>query len=90
MTAKDIMTIKVTNVSPEMNAREALNLLFRLGISGLPVIGEDKKLRYPRFLRTEIYKNMLDWIKTYDSKTPVYLCMEDSQIWQIVDNNWHL
>ena len=24
---------------------------------------------------------MLKWIRNYDSKTPVYLCMEDEKIW---------
>jgi spore photoproduct lyase len=45
-------------------------------------LGEDKKLRYPKFLRKEIYKNMIEWIRDYDSATPVYLCMEDKEVWQ--------
>ena len=46
------------------------------------LIGKDKKLRYPKFLRTKIYKNMLQWIREFDAKTPVYLCMEDKEVWE--------
>lgn len=49
------------------------------------LLGEDKKLRYPQFLREEIYKNMLVWIRNYDSKTPVYLCMENQKMWQSIN-----
>lgn len=45
-------------------------------------LGEDKKLRYPKFLRTQIYKNMIKWIRKEDKKTPVYLCMESKDIWK--------
>lgn len=45
-------------------------------------IGQDKKLRYPEFLRIHIYKNMIQWIKRYDKKTPIYLCMESENIWK--------
>jgi len=46
------------------------------------VIGEDKKLRYPEFLRVEMYKSMVKWIRKYDRKTPIYLCMEQQSVWQ--------
>lgn len=45
------------------------------------LMGDDKKLRYPEFLRLQIYKSMLKWIRSYDKKTPVYLCMESKDIW---------
>ena len=48
------------------------------------LIAEDKKLRYPGFLRTEIYKAMANWIKKYDSKTPLYLCMESKDTWKVL------
>ncbi len=48
-------------------------------------ISEDKKLRYPKFLRKEIYKKMVKWIREYDIKTPIYLCMEDKEVWSIMD-----
>jgi len=49
-------------------------------------LGKDKKLRYPKFLRFQIYKSMLEWIRRYDSKTPVYLCMEDKKVWSAIGN----
>ena len=52
-------------------------------------LGEDKKLRYPKFLRKEIYKKVLTWIREKDGKTPVYLCMEDREIWQGMDRKFN-
>ena len=49
------------------------------------LIGKDKKLRYPKFIRKQIYKSMLKWIRANDAKTPVYLCMEDEEVWSIMD-----
>ncbi len=45
-------------------------------------LGKDKKLRYPAFLKTEMFKKMAGWIRDYDIKTPLYLCMEPKGIWQ--------
>lgn len=47
-------------------------------------LGEDKKLRYSKFLRKEIYENMLSWIRNYDKETPVYLCMESKDLWKAI------
>jgi spore photoproduct lyase len=47
-------------------------------------IGEDKKLRYPQFLRKTIYTKMFKWIRYFDSKTPLYLCMENKDLWKAV------
>jgi spore photoproduct lyase len=47
-------------------------------------LGEDKKLRYPKFLRKEIYESMVKWLRAYDKKTPLYLCMESKDIWNII------
>ena len=44
-------------------------------------LGEDKKLRYPDFIKEEIYQEITNKIKQYDQKTPIYLCMEDKQTW---------
>jgi CBS domain-containing protein len=44
MKVKEIMTKEVTSVSPETNAKEALDLLQQLQISGLPVIDDKNKL----------------------------------------------
>lgn len=49
-------------------------------------LGGDKKLRYPEFLRRKIYKNMLKWIRKYDTKTQVYLCMENKTLWKVGGN----
>ena len=48
------------------------------------LIGEDKKLRYPKFLRKEIYQTMAGLIRKYDLKTPVYLCMESKDLWKVL------
>jgi len=47
-------------------------------------LGEDKKLRYPEFIRRKIYETMIKYIKQYDQKTPVYLCMENKEMWGIL------
>lgn len=44
MKVKEIMTRDVTSVLPETNAKEALDLLMKLQISGLPVIDAQGKL----------------------------------------------
>ena len=49
-------------------------------------LGKDKKLRYPEFIRNEIYKKMFSWIREYDKTTPVYLCMEDQNSWEQIDD----
>lgn len=43
---------------------------------------DDKKMRYPDFMRKEIYLKMLTWIKKYDKNAVVYLCMEYPNIWK--------
>ncbi|MFA6282183.1 MAG: spore photoproduct lyase family protein [Candidatus Omnitrophota bacterium] len=50
-------------------------------------LGEDKKLRYPEYLRREIYTYMIKQIREYDSKTPIYLCMENKNLWSLLDKN---
>jgi len=49
------------------------------------LLGEDKKLRYPRFIKEEIYQKIVGKIRQYDKKTPIYLCMEDKQTWDNVE-----
>src|SRR4030042_1297992 len=44
MKVKDIMKKDITYISPEMNAYEALELLQKMQISGLPVIDEKHNL----------------------------------------------
>ena len=42
----------------------------------------DGKMRYPDFIRTEIFKKMYGWIKEQSKDTRVYLCMEPDHIWK--------
>lgn len=44
MTIKEIMTKKVVTIKPDDNAKDAMNLLFKMHISGLPVIDEGARL----------------------------------------------
>jgi len=41
----------------------------------------DGKVRYLKPLRVEIYKKVLNWLKEYDHKAFVYLCMEREDVW---------
>jgi spore photoproduct lyase len=45
------------------------------------LLGADKKLRYPDFIKEEIYREIIEKIRSYDRKTPIYLCMESKQTW---------
>lgn len=44
MKVKEIMTASVTSLSPDTSVQEALNILQKMRISGLPVIGSDGRL----------------------------------------------
>ena len=58
MKVKDIMTRDVIRVSPDTNVKEALNLLLRMHISGLPVI-DDKGRLMGMFTEKEVLRNVL-------------------------------
>jgi len=58
MKAKEIMTKNVTSLSADTNAQEALNLLQKMQISGLPVIDDKNKL-LGMFTEKEILRNIL-------------------------------
>ena len=58
MQVKEIMNKQVKSISLGMNAKEALDLLERLQISGLPVIDENKHL-VGMFTEKEILTNIL-------------------------------
>lgn len=51
------------------------------------LLAEDKKLRYPKFIRKEIYAQIIKLIRDHDRLSPVYLCMEDLLCWSIIDKN---
>lgn len=58
MKVKEIMTKGVASVSPDMNAKEALGLLLKMQISGLPVIDDKGELK-GMFTEKDILKNIL-------------------------------
>lgn len=49
------------------------------------LLGKDRKLRYIEELRQPAYNHLKDSIRKFDTKTPVYLCMESHKIWQNFD-----
>ena len=51
-------------------------------VYGELLLGDDKKLRYPEFMRTSIYKHMQKQIRKHDKHSPIYLCMESKKIWE--------
>ena len=44
----------------------------------------DNKMRYPASIREKIFKFMLENIRLFDQDVPVYLCMEDENMWKRV------
>ena len=44
----------------------------------------DKKMRYPEKIRTDMFKKMVKWIRKFDKKVIIYLCMEPEHIWNQV------
>ena len=46
------------------------------------VPGLDGKLRYFKPLRTELFRKVATWIRSCAPAVPVYLCMEDDQVWE--------
>ena len=58
MKVREIMTKQVTSISPNVSAKEALDLLLKMQISGLPVISKDGKL-VGMFTEKDILINIL-------------------------------
>ena len=57
--------------------------------------GRDAKFRYLREIRTEMYREMVRWLKEVDPNLFVYLCMESKEVWEKVfgwtpENSRHL
>jgi len=44
--------------------------------------GVDGKLRYPPRMRIKMYNYMVEWIRKFNDRCWVYLCMEPEQIWR--------
>jgi spore photoproduct lyase len=45
------------------------------------ITGMDGKERYPKPLRIELYKKLIDWLKEKERDLFIYLCMESSDVW---------
>ena len=58
MKTKEIMSKDVVSIKPDDNAKDALNLLFKMQISGLPVIDGKNKL-VGMFTEKDILRNIL-------------------------------
>ena len=58
------------------------NLIF---YQGEFFLDEDGKLRYPRELRTEMYNKVIRWIRSFNKKCWIYLCMELESVWKRTD-----
>jgi CBS domain-containing protein len=58
MKVREMMTKQVTRISPDVSAKEALDLLLKMQISGLPVISKDGKL-VGMFTEKDILINIL-------------------------------
>lgn len=48
------------------------------------LLSYDGKLRYETSLRVQVYKYMFERIKLKDKTVPVYLCMENNDIWNSI------
>ncbi|MCL2390011.1 MAG: hypothetical protein FWD54_02715 [Endomicrobia bacterium] len=46
------------------------------------ILGKDYKLRYFKDLRIEMYKTIIEAIKSKKTKATVYLCMEERDVWK--------
>ena len=44
--------------------------------------GLDGKQRYFKPLRIELFRKLASWIRNHAPKVPVYLCMEDDEVWR--------
>lgn len=73
MKVKEIMSRDIKSVSPDLSAKEALNILFELKISGLPVLDKDGKL-LGMFTEKEVLKAILP---TYVDHKGVMIYIED-------------
>ena len=73
MKIKDIMARDVKSILPEMNAREAIERLFDMKISGLPVIDQHGKL-VGMFTEKDILRNIFP---SYLSQVGKFVYVED-------------
>ncbi len=50
------------------------------------ILGGDGKMRYPRPLRTRVYRHLLGQLRSAlpQSRAAIYMCMESPRVWQDV------
>ncbi|MCM8763103.1 MAG: CBS domain-containing protein [Candidatus Omnitrophica bacterium] len=75
MKVKEIMIKEVISISPQTNAQEALDLLEKMQISGLPVIDKDGKL-VGMFTEKDILRHILPG---YVEKVGTFVYEEDTK-----------
>ena len=46
--------------------------------------GRDGKIRYLREIRIEMYRKMVEWLRSRDPDLFIYLCMESQEVWEKV------
>lgn len=51
-------------------------------VTGELVPGADGKERLWRGLRVQMYRRMLDWLRSVDDRMPLYICMEPPGVWE--------
>lgn len=73
MKVNAVMTKEVKSISPEMNVREALGLLLKMRISGLPVIDEQDKIM-GMFTEKDVLRSILP---TYLERVGKFVYTED-------------
>jgi len=49
------------------------------------IIGEDKKLRYLKPIRIQLFKTMQRFIRSFSKTVFIYLCMESPEVWHEAD-----
>lgn len=76
MKIKDIMIKEVISLDPEMSVKEALDILLRREISGLPVVDKDRNL-LGMFTEKDVLKNILP---SYLEKVGKFVYQEDPKI----------
>jgi len=57
-------------------------------LQGEYVLCIDSKYRYPREIRVQIFRCILEMIRKRYKHAPVYLCMENKLVWSQVYKNW--
>ena len=71
------MTLRLKEIMRERFPKSFLPL-------GELVPTEDGKMRYFRPIRIEMYRKVMSWIRALTSRTSVYICMENADVWNKV------